>query len=68
MVCRGQANKVVLDYDIVLSIRGKICVLKLGELVRWILEEGHNSRYSIHSGVDNMYYDLIQHYFWCVMN
>lgn len=48
----------------VLRIGGHVCVPKVGDLVRLILEEAHCLRYSINSGVTKMYHDLKQHYWW----
>ena len=62
-----EAEEVVLDYDGVLRIGGRICVPKMGDLIRLILEEAHCSRYFIHSGAAKMYYDLSQYYWWCGM-
>jgi hypothetical protein len=36
----------------------------MGGLRGLILDEGHNSKYSIHSGFDKMYKDVKEHY-WC---
>ena len=64
---RGETKEVVLDSDGVLRIRGRICVLKIGDFIRLILEEAHYSWYSIHPGAAKMYHDLSQHYWWCGM-
>ena len=61
-VLRGKDKEVVLDSDGVLRIGGRICVPKIGDLVRLNIEEAHYSRYSIHLGAANMYHDLSQHY------
>ncbi|WMV33557.1 hypothetical protein MTR67_026942 [Solanum verrucosum] len=64
---RREAKEVVLDSDGVLRIRGSICVPKLGELTKLILEETHYSQYSIHPGAAKIYHDLSQHYWWTGM-
>ena len=64
-VLRGEAKEVVLDSDGVLQIGGRICVPKIGDLIRLILEEAHCSRYSIHPGAAKMHHDLSHYYLWC---
>ena len=61
---RGEAKEAVLDPDGVLRIGGRVCVPKVGDLIRLILKEAHCTRYSIHPGVAKMYHDLSQHYWW----
>ncbi|XP_069145629.1 uncharacterized protein [Solanum lycopersicum] len=63
-VLREKTKEVVLDFDGVLRIEGRICVPKMGDLIRLILEEAHCSRYSIHPGKARMYHDLSHHYLW----
>lgn len=63
-VLRCEANEEILYQEGVLYIRGKICVPKMGDLIRLILEKAHSLRYSIHPGVAKMYHDLSQHYWW----
>ena len=41
--------------DDVLRYQGRLRVLDMGELRQHILEESHNSRYSIHPGATKMY-------------
>ena len=53
--------------DGVLRVGGRLCVPKVGDVVRLILEEAHCSRYSIHPGVTKMYRDLSQIYWWSGM-
>ena len=60
-VLRGEAKEAVLDSDGVLRIGCRICVPKIGDLIRLILEEAHCSRYSIHPGAAKIYHDLSQH-------
>ncbi|KAF3626315.1 Phosphoribosylaminoimidazole-succinocarboxamide synthase, chloroplastic [Capsicum annuum] len=66
-VMRAEAKEVILDQEGVLRIKGWICVPKVGDLTRSIMEEAHCSRYSIHPGAVKMYHDLKQHYWWCGM-
>ena len=63
----GEAKKDKIDSEGVLRIEGRICVPKVGDLIKLILEEAHYSRYSIHPGAAKMYCDLSQHYWWCGM-
>jgi len=60
-VLRGKVKEIVLDSNGVLWIGGKICVPKMDELIRLILDNAHCSRYSIHSGAAKIYHDLSQH-------
>ena len=53
--------------DGVLHYQGRLCVPDVGELRHHILEEAHNSRYSIHPGATNMYRDLREVYWWNAM-
>ncbi|WMV38195.1 hypothetical protein MTR67_031580 [Solanum verrucosum] len=64
-VMKGEVNEFVLDYDVVLRVRVRICVLKVGKLIRLILDEDHCSLYSIHPCAAKMYHDMSQHYRWC---
>ncbi|KAH0781018.1 hypothetical protein KY290_000616 [Solanum tuberosum] len=50
--------------DGVLRYQGRLCVHKVGELRQQILEEAHNSRYSIHPGATKMYHDLREVFWW----
>ena len=60
-VLSGEAKKAFLDSDGILRIGGRICVPKMGYLIRLILEEAHCSRYSTHTWAEKMYHDLSQH-------
>ena len=53
--------------DSVLHYQGRLCVPDVCELRHHILEEAHNSRYSIHPGATNMYRDLREVYWWNAM-
>ncbi|XP_055822061.1 uncharacterized protein LOC129890551 [Solanum dulcamara] len=63
-VMRGEAREAVLDSEGVLRIGIHICVPKVGDLVRLILEEAHYTRYSIYPRKAKMYNDLSQYYWW----
>ncbi|XP_070043151.1 uncharacterized protein [Nicotiana tomentosiformis] len=64
VVQRGDARDMTIGDDGVLRMPGRICVPNVGGLKELILEEAHNSRYSIHRGAAKMYQDLRQHYWW----
>ncbi|XP_070032690.1 uncharacterized protein [Nicotiana tomentosiformis] len=64
MVQCGSAQEVVIGDDGVMWLKGRICVPNIDVLRYFILEEAHNSHYSIHIGVMKMYHDLKQHYQW----
>lgn len=57
-VLSGEVKEVILDQDSVLRIKGRICVLKVGDLIRLIFEEAHCLRYFIHLGVGKMHHNL----------
>lgn len=61
-VWRGEAKEAVLDSKGILWIGNRICVSKVGDFTRLILERAHCSRYSIHPRANKMYQDLSQHY------
>ncbi|XP_055836419.1 uncharacterized protein LOC129905070 [Solanum dulcamara] len=58
----GNARKVTLDPEGILRIEGRICVPRIRELVKIILEETHCSRYSTHLSATKMHRDIRQHY------
>ncbi|KAH0644574.1 hypothetical protein KY284_032458 [Solanum tuberosum] len=58
----GKAQKTTLDADGVLNFKGRICVLRVDDLIKKLLGMSHGLRYSIHPGVTKMYQDLI--YWW----
>ena len=44
--------------DGVLRYQGRLCVLDVENLRNQILEESHDSSYTIHSGATKMYHDV----------
>nr|GEW06756.1 hypothetical protein [Tanacetum cinerariifolium]GEY50884.1 hypothetical protein [Tanacetum cinerariifolium] len=47
------------------SIKDRILTAqKEGDVRTLIMDEAHNSKYTIHPGADNMYYDLRDRYWW----
>ncbi|XP_070037217.1 uncharacterized protein [Nicotiana tomentosiformis] len=63
-VLHGGAKEVSIGEDGVLCLQGRLCVPKVDGLRERILDEAHNSRYSIHTGATKMHRDLRQHYWW----
>jgi hypothetical protein len=53
-----------VDRDGVLWFQKRLCVPKQGHYRQTILDEAHNSAYSIHPGATKMYLDLKQKYWW----
>ncbi|WVZ58693.1 hypothetical protein U9M48_008935, partial [Paspalum notatum var. saurae] len=53
-----------IDAEGILRFKGRLCVPKTGKIRETILEEAHNSAYSIHPGSTKMYLDLKQGYWW----
>lgn len=45
-----------------MRIISQVCVSRISDLIRLILEKAHSLRYFIYSGVAKMYPDLKQHY------
>ncbi|XP_070030267.1 uncharacterized protein [Nicotiana sylvestris] len=63
-VQHGNTKDVTIGDDVVLRMQGWICLPNVDRLRELILEEAHNSQYSIHPGFAKMYQDLRQHYWW----
>ncbi|XP_059292207.1 uncharacterized protein LOC132045644 [Lycium ferocissimum] len=57
----------ILNGDGVLRIKGRICVPRVGDLARLIMEEAHCLKYSIHPRAVKVYRVLKQYYWWCQM-
>jgi hypothetical protein len=47
--------------------KDRICVPKEGDFRQTIMDEAHNSAYSIHPGSTKMYVDIRQKYWWSGM-
>ncbi|KAL3523596.1 hypothetical protein ACH5RR_016430 [Cinchona calisaya] len=47
-----------------LWMKGRLCVPNDPKLRKSVLEEAHNSKFSIHPGSTKMYRDLKQHFWW----
>ena len=59
-----QAKEFALGSDGMLRFRGRVCVQDDVELRRLVLEEGHKSRLSLHPGMNKMYQDLKESFWW----
>ena len=46
---------------------GRLCVPRVGSLLRTVLEDAHHSRMTIHPGGDKMYRDMKRLFFWAGM-
>jgi hypothetical protein len=60
----GKASDFRVDKDGVLWFKKRLCVAKQGHFHKTILDEAHNSTYSIHPGTTKMYLDLKEKYWW----
>ena len=61
---KGKSPGFVVHEDGTLRFQNRLCVPKNGELRKQILEEAHNTRYSVHPGGTKMYRDLRQYFWW----
>ena len=46
---------------------GRLCVPRVGSLLKTVLEEAHHSKMTIHPGSDKMYRDTKRVFFWVGM-
>jgi hypothetical protein len=60
----GKAPDFRVDKDGALWFRRRLCVPKQGHFRKTILDEAHNSAYSIHPSTTKMYLDLKERYWW----
>jgi hypothetical protein len=65
-IAEGKFLGFVEDDQGVLWCKRRICVPNVKEIKNIILQEAHNSAYSIHPGGNKMYQDLKLSY-WCYM-
>ena len=61
---RGKAPGFRVDEKGTLWYKDHICVPKEGDLRQVIMDEAHNSTYSIHPGDTKMFMDLRNKYWW----
>nr|GEV89572.1 transposon Ty3-I Gag-Pol polyprotein [Tanacetum cinerariifolium] len=60
----GMINKLEPRADGTLCLNNRSWILCFGDLRALIMRESHNSKYSIHPGLDKMYQDLKKLYWW----
>ncbi|XP_060190412.1 uncharacterized protein LOC132619568 [Lycium barbarum] len=60
----GGVKSFSIDGKGVLHCHSRLCIPMVGDVKQLILEEAHNSRYSIHPGATKMYQDLRGLYWW----
>nr|XP_009776765.1 PREDICTED: uncharacterized protein LOC104226448 [Nicotiana sylvestris] len=60
----GKSKDMIFESDGVLRMGDRLCVADVDGLRHAILEEAHNSKYTIHPGSIKMYHDLKQFYWW----
>jgi hypothetical protein len=63
----GQWIDFSIDYTDMLWFKNQIVVPKVPELRQLILDEAHNTRFSIYPGSNKMYQDLRQRFWWTKM-
>ncbi|XP_075079793.1 uncharacterized protein LOC142165051 [Nicotiana tabacum] len=63
-VLAGKSKDMIVESDGVLRMGDRLCVADVDGLRHAILEEAHNSKYTIHPGSAKMYHDLKQFYWW----
>jgi len=63
----NQAKDFVMGEDEILRFNDRICIPANEELKRMILEEGHKSYLSPHPGMNKMYQDLKESFWWSGM-
>jgi hypothetical protein len=63
----GQHTDFSIDDTDVLWFKNRLVVPKVPELRQLILDEAHNTRFSIHPGSNKMYQDLKQRFWWIKM-
>ncbi|GJT42628.1 putative reverse transcriptase domain-containing protein [Tanacetum coccineum] len=64
---RGLDQQMKKKEDGGLYFMDRIWIPLIGDLRTMIMDEEHNTRYSIHPGADKMYYDLRDMYWWPVL-
>ena len=63
-IYNGKKSELSLDQAGVLRCGNQLFVPKVGNLRRTLLEQAHNSRYTIHPSSTKMYQDLKQLFWW----
>ena len=60
----NEVKEFALGSDGVLRFQDRVCVPDDAEVKRLILEEGHKSRLSLHPGMNKMYQDRKETFWW----
>ena len=61
---KRKSHEFVVHEDGTLQFQNRLCVPQNEELRKQILEEAHNTHYSVHPRGTNMYRDLRQYFWW----
>ena len=61
---RGMDMQLETKSDGIRFFMKRIWVPLFGNLRKLVMDEAHKSRYSIHTGSDKMYHDLLMLYWW----
>ena len=56
-----------ISQDVVLKMKGRVCVPDVEDLRKLILEEAHYSAYAMHPGSTKMYQTIKENYWWSDM-
>ena len=57
-VQQGSAEEFKIDSEGILRMGNRVCIPKVDNLQKVIMEEAHFSPYSVHPGTTKMYHDL----------
>ena len=63
-VQKGSNTQFSLSEDGTLVYGSRICVPKVEHLKNTLMNEAHNSPYTMHPGSTKMYHNLKSHYWW----
>ena len=61
---KGEQKDFCIIRDGALLYHDRLCIPSVRDLRKLILDEAHNSRYTIHPGATKMYEDLMQFFWW----
>jgi hypothetical protein len=59
-----EQNDFSLTGDGMILFRDRVCILNEAEVKKTVLEENHNSKYSVHPGATKMYQDIKKLFWW----
>ena len=63
----GTTEEFKVDIEGMLRMSNRVCVPKVDDLQKEVMEEAHYSPYSVHPGATKMYHDLKSMYWWSGM-